>query len=115
LPDFLTDAQRSGPGTNFFTLFTINFPIFFIMVIALAVMFTWVFNHTRSSVFMAILLHTSINAFGILQPLFTAPGVTSTDLFMCIGAVAPAILIIILTRGRLGYPPALKQYAPGVD
>jgi membrane protease YdiL (CAAX protease family) len=103
LPDFLTDAQRSGPGANFVTLFTINFPIFFVMVMAMAVIFTWVFNHTRGSVFIAILLHTSINTFGILQPLFTASSVTSTDLFMCIAVVVPALLILLLTRGRLGY------------
>jgi hypothetical protein len=110
LPDFLTSAQRSGPGTNFVTLFTINFPIFFLMVMSLAVIFTWVFNHTGGSVFIAILMHTSINTFGIVQPLFTAPSMTSTDLFMGIAVLVPALLIIILTRGRLGYlQPTKKQ------
>ena len=109
LPDFLTDAQRGGPGANFVTLLTINFPIFLLMVIAMAVIFTWVFNHTRGSVFIAILLHASINTFGILQALFTAPSVTGTDLFMCIGVVVPALLILILTRGRLGYQPSQER------
>jgi membrane protease YdiL (CAAX protease family) len=109
LPDFLTDAQRSGPGTNFVTLFTINFPIFFLMVMAMAVIFTWVFNHTRGSLFIAVLLHASINTFGIVQPLFTAPSVISTDLFMCIAVVVPALLILVLTRGRLGYQPSQEQ------
>jgi membrane protease YdiL (CAAX protease family) len=109
LPDFLTDAQRSGPGTNFVTLFTINFPIFFLMVMSMAVIFTWVFNHSHGSVFIAVLLHASINTFGIVQPLFTAPSVTNTDLFMCIAVVAPALLILILTRGRLGYQPSQEQ------
>jgi hypothetical protein len=35
--------------------------------------------------------------------------VTSTDLFMCIGVVVPALLILILTRGRLGYQPSQEQ------
>ena len=109
LPDFLTDAQRSGPGANFTTLLTINFPIFSLMVMAMAIIFTWVFNHTHGSVFIAILLHTSINAFGIVQPLFTAPSMTRTDLFMCIAVVAPALLILILTNGRLGYQPSQAQ------
>jgi membrane protease YdiL (CAAX protease family) len=108
LPDFLTSAQRGGPGANLVTLLTINFPIFFVMVMSLAIIFTWVFNNTRGSVFTALLLHTSINTFGIVQPLFTAPSVTSTDLFMCLGAVVPALLIIILTRGRLGYQQEQK-------
>ena len=109
LPDFLTGAQRSGPGTNFVSLFTINFPIFFLMVLAMAVIFTWVSNHTHGSLFMAILLHASINTFGIVQPLFNAPSMIRTDLFMCIACVVPAALILILTRGRLGYQPAQEQ------
>lgn len=103
LPDFLTDAQRSGPGTDLVTLMTVNFPIFFLMVMAMAVVFTWVYNHTDGSIFLALLLHASINTFGILQSLFTAPIVIGTDLFMCISFVVPALLLIVLTRGRLGY------------
>ncbi len=103
LPDFLTDAQRGGPGADVTTLLTVNLPIFFLMVMGLAIVFTWVFNQTGGSVFIAILLHTSFNAAGLVQPLFAAPSVINTDLFMCIGVVALALLIVILTRGRLGY------------
>lgn len=109
LPDFLTDAQRGGPGTNIAVLFAINFPIFMLMVMALAIIFTWVFNHTHGSVFIAMLLHASINTFGTLQPLFTAPSVVSTDLFMCVGFGLAALVIIILTRGRLGYSATLSS------
>jgi membrane protease YdiL (CAAX protease family) len=105
LPDFLTVAQRGGPGTNPTTLLTTSFPIFFVMVIAMAVIFTWVFNRTAGSVFIAILLHTSINTFGLALALFNAPVVTSTDLAACIGVAVPALLIVLLTRGRLGYRP----------
>ncbi|MCB8983326.1 MAG: CPBP family intramembrane metalloprotease [Ardenticatenaceae bacterium] len=109
LPDFLTDAQRGGPGTDLTRLLTVNFPIFLVMVVAMAVIFTWVFNHTGGSVFMAMLLHTSINTFGIVQPLFTAPSVVNTDLFMCISFVVPAVLVIVFTRGQLGYKPGADQ------
>jgi membrane protease YdiL (CAAX protease family) len=104
LPDFLTDAQRGGPGTSFATFLT-NFPVFFLMVMAMAIIFTWVFNHTGGSVFIALLLHASINTFSIVVSLFAAPSVTSTDLPVLIGVVVPALLILILTRGRLGYQP----------
>jgi membrane protease YdiL (CAAX protease family) len=103
LPDFLTVAQRGGPGTDFAALLTINLPIFFVMVMAMAVIFTWTFNHTRGSVFIAILLHTSINAFGAVVGLFSASIVIGTDLAICIAMVVPALLIVLLTRGRLGY------------
>ena len=112
LPDFLTSAQRGGPGTNLVSLLTINLPIFLVMVMSLAIIFAWVFNHTHGSLFMMILLHASINTFGIVQPLFGASSVTSTDLFACIGALVPAVLILILTRGRLGYRPAQEQQTP---
>jgi membrane protease YdiL (CAAX protease family) len=105
LPDYLTVAQRGGPGTNLLSLLVVNLPIFFVMVMALAVIFTWVYNHTRGSLFIAILLHTSINAFGTAMVLFKAPVVTSTDLAVCIAMVVPALLIVLFTRGRLGYAP----------
>ena len=109
LPDFLTDAQRGGPGTNIVTLLTNNLPIFLLMVIAMAIIFTWVYNQTQGSVFIAILLHASINTFGYPASFFTSPSVTNTDLYMCIGVLVPALLILILTRCRLGYQPDLEQ------
>jgi membrane protease YdiL (CAAX protease family) len=107
LPDYLTVAQRGGPGVNLVNLLAVNLPIFFVMVMAMAVIFTWVYNNTGGSLFMATLLHTSINAFGLVVALFHAPIVTSTDLVICLAVVVPAVLIVVLTRGRLGYRPAL--------
>jgi uncharacterized protein len=109
LPDYLNDAQRGGPGTNLVSLLTINLPIFLLMVMGMAVIFTWVFNHTRGSVFIAILLHASINGFGTAMALFNAPILVNSDLVICIAVLVPALLILILTRGRLGYPPVLDS------
>jgi membrane protease YdiL (CAAX protease family) len=72
---------------------------------------TWVYNHTKGSLFIAIFLHASINTAGILVGLFPAPGnpvMTLSNLALLTGMVAPALLIVILTRGRLGYQAALK-------
>ena len=110
LPHFLTSAQRGGPGTGL-SIFYINLPIFFLMVMAITIIFTWVFNHTQGSLFIAILLHASINTFGTVQPLFSAPIVTSTDLPFLIGLGGLALLILILTRGRLGYQPSQAFYS----
>jgi uncharacterized protein len=101
LPHFLTPAQHGGPGTTFAT-FLKNFPIFVLLATALAIIFTWVFNHTRESLFVAILLHTSVNA-NLFPSLFPAPIVTSTDVFALLGSGVPALVIVILTGGRLGY------------
>lgn len=108
LPHFFTSAQRGGPGTGL-SIFYINLPIFFLMVMAITIIFTWVFNHTKGSLFIAILLHASINTFGIVQPYFSAPIVTNTDLPFLIGFGILALMILILTRGRLGYIPNQEQ------
>lgn len=108
LPHFLTLAQRGGPGTPFVTFLT-NFSLFFVMVMAMAIVFTWVFNYTGGSVFMAILLHARINSLGPLVSLFPAPIVADTDVAVLIGFGLLALLVLILTRGRLGYPPNQAQ------
>lgn len=113
LPHYLTPAQRGGPGVSF-TFLLGNFAIFFVMVMALNVIFAWVFNHTRGSVFIAILLHASVNSFGIVPQLFGAPIVTHTDWFVLIGALVPAVLILILTRGRLDYRSGQEQPQPAL-
>jgi len=105
LPRFLAPDQGGGPGTSFATFLT-NFPIFFLLVMAFAIIFTWVFNHTRGSIFISNLLHASIDTPQVVWvPLFLAVDVTSLDLATLIGFGVPALLIVILTRGRLGYQP----------
>jgi membrane protease YdiL (CAAX protease family) len=105
LPDFLTSAQGGGPGTGL-TAFLVNLPIFFVFVTALAIIFTWLFNHTGGSVFIAILAHTCINAPQVaLTPLFPAVDITLLDHAALIGYGVLALLILIMTRGRLGYQP----------
>jgi membrane protease YdiL (CAAX protease family) len=103
LADFLTTAQKGGPGTDLFA-FTHHLPVFLLQVMALAIIFSWVFNLTKGSLFIAILLHASYDTFGSsVQPLFPVPIVTSTDLPFAIGMAVLALLILILTRGQLGY------------
>jgi membrane protease YdiL (CAAX protease family) len=105
LPDFLTRAQGGGPGTGWGAFFT-NLPIFVVMVVAISIVMTWVFNHSGGSLFIMILLHASINTAGILPELFPAaniPIMTMSNLAMLMAVAVPALLIAILTRGHLGY------------
>ena len=105
LPDFLTSQQGGGPGTGW-TPFLVNLPTFLLLVSALTVIFTWVFNRTRGSIFSAILMHTCVNVSQvILVPLFPSLNFTRLDLAALIGYGGPALLLLILTRGRLGYQP----------
>lgn len=101
LEDFLTPLRGD---------FLTNFPIFLLFIMSLAIIFTWVFNHTGGSIFTAILAHTSVNTPQlVLIPLFLAMDVTHTTLAYDIAFGVPALLILILTRGRLGYKPSQEQ------
>jgi len=106
LPQFLTPIQGGGPGTSFAN-FLANFSLFFLWALALAVLFTWLFNHTKGSVFVAITAHASINTPEVaLLPLFPAVAYGGLLLAAALSFGVLALLIVILTRGRLGYLPA---------
>lgn len=109
---FLMPDHGGGPGTGFGALLK-NFSIFFVLVLAMSVLFTWVYNHTRGSIFIAGILHAAIDAPQLVWlPLFlevgtsnSTSGETSLDLALLVPFGLLALLIIVLTRGRLGYQP----------
>jgi len=77
-------------------------------VIPIAVILSWVYNVTRGSIFMVIIAHTSINTFGGIVILSLMPVGTDTLLFGIIGFGVPALVIILATRGRLGFDRYLR-------
>jgi CAAX protease family protein len=76
--------------------------VFLLAALAIAVSMTWLFNHTRGSLLLAILLHTSVDIF---QPVVNAlyPSQANSEVNGLIGFGVLALLILIATRGRLGY------------
>ena len=102
---FLTPERGGGPGTSVTTVMT-SFFIFLLSVVALAIILTWVFNHTQGSVFIASLLHTSVDTPQVVWiPLFVIVNATILNVAGLVGFGVPAALIVVLTRGRLGYRP----------
>ena len=102
-PEFFSSAQLGGPSAGL-TPFYIHLPIFLVMVTAIAIIMTWVFNHTGGSVFIAVLLHASFDTFGsTVQPLFSVSIVSGTNIPFALAMVVLAIPILVLTRGQLGY------------
>lgn len=102
LPDFLTSAQGGGPGVPASTLL-VNFGLFLLLVTAIAVVFTWVYNHTGGSILLAILAHAGVNTPQVaLVPLFPAVTTMVLNTAALIGFGAAAVLILLLTRGHLG-------------
>lgn len=73
--------------------------------ITFGIVMTWVFNHTRESLPLAMLLHTSVNNFSSVawSQLFPHLDVDDLQLALLLAALVGSAVIITLTRGRLGY------------
>jgi uncharacterized protein len=105
LPDFLTSQQHGGPEAGLQPFYA-HLPIFFVMVTLVSLIFTWLYNRTHGSVFIAILLHTVVNVLDvIITRRFSLPAVSESELPRLIVWGGLALLILILTRGKLGYEP----------
>jgi len=104
LPLFLLIPGYNGAGTGLMGIL-IPFIAFVIAVVAYAVILTWVFNNTRGSLGLSILLHASINtASGMLPLLFPSlEGTLLLGLSRLLVWVVMAVLVIAATRGRLSY------------
>ncbi len=103
LPVFLVPGFN-GAGTGFAGV-SIPFVEFVFGTMAMAVIFTWVFNNTRGSLLLAMLLHASLDT--------AVPGAESSLIFLTlyIVLVVIALLIILATRGRLSYERYQRETA----
>ena len=106
LPMFMVPSFADASGGSS-PLAIVKFCLF---AIATAIMFTWVFNNTKGSVLLAILLHTSIDSpflpFNLSSGASVSPSAAMNSMLLGFGVVA--LLIVVLTRGRLGY----QHYRP---
>jgi membrane protease YdiL (CAAX protease family) len=97
LPLYVLVPGFNGAGTDLAGI-AVPFAVFVISTVALAIIFTWVFNNTSGSVFLAILLHASIDA---AVPTFTTNPLIYVMPTVVLGAIA--LPVVIATRGRLSY------------
>jgi membrane protease YdiL (CAAX protease family) len=100
LPIFLIPAWNLPPTI-------LNIVMFVIAAVAFTVVMTWVFNNTRGSLFIAVLVHTAFDmVLAVLNRLFPVPIVndygSNVPVLIGLGALVAPVLIA-LTRGRLGY------------
>jgi len=97
LPEFLVprwSAESGGFSLTsiiLFSLVTITFTI------------TWVFNNTRASILLTILVHASIDTFSLTLGTIFPPKAVASAYPMIIGCGVFVVVIIIVTRGRLSY------------
>jgi len=83
-----------------------NMIMFTVMITTLTIIMTWVFNHAKGSLLLMMLMHASFNTFAnkMAAPLFPAPIFDEYGLLpVLIGFTATALVLIVVTRGRLGY------------
>ncbi|SFQ42127.1 CPBP family intramembrane metalloprotease [Actinomadura madurae] len=78
---------------------------FLVMCVAISFIITWVFNHTNESLPLALLLHATNNnvASLVLPEMFKD---TEPSLILVAGSIGygtVALVLLIVTRGRLGY------------
>src|SRR5215208_6055280 len=98
LPLFLIPSWDTPHGSP------LDIALFVSRAMAITILFTWIFNNTKGSVLLVILAHWSINsAATAVFILFPAPAVTEGFANFVIGFGVVALLIVALTRGRLGY------------
>ncbi len=86
------------------------FGTFVLLTMAMAFIFTWVFNNTKGSLLFCILLHGSIDGtVTFIQVLVdrnllsVAAAVNILQIGFPLAVVGWAVLLIVFTRGRLGY------------
>jgi uncharacterized protein len=90
----------------------LNIVLFVIAAIAFTIVMTWVFNNTKGSLLIAVLVHTTFDmVLAILNGLFPAPIVNDygSNVPVLIGLGALALVLVALTRGRLGYQHYRKE------
>jgi membrane protease YdiL (CAAX protease family) len=99
----------------------LNVVMFSLVILPFIVIMTWVFNNTKGSVLIAILMHTSLDAFpnsSLLSGLFPVPIPILEDngplvyLPLVLGFWAVALVVIAVTRGRLGYQQYQRDDEP---
>lgn len=102
LPLFVTTWSMNGPKP-------VEIALFVVAAVAMSIVITWVFNHTRESLPVAILIHASNNAvFEVVWPEMFPGREESLDtwLAMVIGYGVLAVILIVATRAKLGWKPA---------
>jgi uncharacterized protein len=102
LPEFLVPswAESSG-GSGFLAIVILAIVKFVVIATAFAIIITWVFNNTKGSVFMAMLVHASIDTSTIPLGTLFSPSDLSNSILLSFGVLA--LVLVVLTRGRLGY------------
>ena len=103
-PLFLVPGY-DGAGTGLFGV-ALPFGAFLVSAFALAIIITWVFNHTRGSLLLVMMVHAATDSFALpLSSLFPQADIMNhLVLIGLFGFGSLALVLLVVTRGKLGYP-----------
>jgi membrane protease YdiL (CAAX protease family) len=87
-----------------------GFALFAVGVVALAILHTWVFNSTRASLLSVMLFHAAINT-SVRMILPNVPGLSRDhgNLVLVGVYVLVALVVVVLTKGRLVHAPEQRD------
>jgi membrane protease YdiL (CAAX protease family) len=95
LPEWVAENGGSDPA---------SVGAFLLLVFGLAPIMTWLYNHTRGSVLIAILAHGSVNTALQMVPGQLFPTLAITLAPVAVAFAVVSMVLIVVTRGRLGLP-----------
>lgn len=105
LPQFLLPGWADQNGG----LHPSSIAVFLLTVLSVAIIMTWIFNHTQGSLLLAMAAHASVNTAQVMVVNRLFPQLASTEVNALIGFGITALVLILVTRGRLGYPSARTE------
>lgn len=95
--------------------------IFVATTTSMTFIFTWLFNNTRASLLLSILLHGSVDGTATYMQVLADKGIISADaagnsigLGVLSGCVIWSLLLVVVTRGHLSYQRYQRE-AEGID
>ncbi|WP_164877456.1 CPBP family intramembrane glutamic endopeptidase [Prescottella agglutinans] len=99
-------------SNNWTTLSVQNVLFYTVFMLAASFQYTWIYNNTRGSILIAVIVHASMDAFPnmVLFKMFpalaeqTSFGVNRLYVALAVGLGLAAIALIAATKGRLGLP-----------
>jgi len=78
-------------------------PMVILVIMAGAILNTWLFNKTNGSVLLNMIMHTSVNLWvGVFNPFFTEADVAKQTTWLMVAYVAAAIILTVLSGKGLG-------------
>jgi membrane protease YdiL (CAAX protease family) len=100
-PLFLVPGYN-GAGTGLFGI-ALPFCAFLVSTVAITIIITWVFNQTRESLLLVMMVHAAANSFPLSSLFPQADGNLHRVMIGLVGFGGLALALLAVTKGKLGY------------